>query len=87
MDQFGQLPLTLTALEARLRRGEVYKIEHQGAEEFSYALWFQEGRFLLRQGGSLHPFPHIEPAILTLLDCLGEFSRPSTSQGEGEQKG
>jgi len=86
MDNFGQLPLTLAALEARLRRGEAFTIPDQGADGYTYALWFQEGRFFLRQGADLHPFHQVEPALFTLLNCLGEFSRSATSQGEGKHE-
>lgn len=83
MDKFGQSPATLAAFEARLRRGEVFAIQGQGADGFAYALWFQEGRFLLRQGGDLHPFRQIQPAMLTLLACLGEFSGPGANDHKG----
>ena len=86
MDEFGQFPLTLAALEARLRRGEVFSIEGRGTDEFTYALSFQDGRFLLRQGGDLHSFRQVQPAVLTLLNCLGEFSCPVVSRGEPEKE-
>lgn len=87
MDAFGQLPLTISAFEARLRRGEVFSIQREGEDGFSYALWFQEERFLLRQGGQLHPFREVQPAVLTLLNCMGEFSRSGAGRGENEQRG
>jgi len=71
MDQFGSLPLTIEAMEVRLRRGEVFTV--RSADGLTYALWFQKDRFLLRQGGDLHPFRQVQPAIFTLLNCLGEL--------------
>ncbi len=76
MDQFGPLPVTLAALEARLRRGEVLDIEGKSADGFEYTLSFEGERFLLRQGSTVHPFHQVEPAVLTLLCCLGAFRGP-----------
>ncbi len=87
MDKFGTLPLTLASLEARLRRGQVLTIQGQETDGFDYALWFQEGRFFLRQGADLHPFHQVEPALLTLLNCLGEFSGPGAGHAKDEQNG
>ncbi|SRR5579875_860783 len=50
MDQFGPLPLTLAAREARLCGGEVLNIEGKSADGFNYTLSFEGERFLLRQG-------------------------------------
>ena len=76
MDQFGPLPVTLASLEARLRGGEVLDIEGKSTDGFEYTLSCEGERFLLRQGSTAHPFRQVEPAVLTLLCCLGVFSRP-----------
>jgi hypothetical protein len=77
MDQFGPLPVTLADLEARLREGEALTIEDKSADGFDYTLSFEGERFLLSQGGTVRPFHQVEPAVLTLLCCLGVFHRPN----------
>ena len=75
MDQYGQLPLTLHALSERLQRGEILTIT-RSEDGFSYALYLDErGHVILRQGSQEQPFHQLEVAVLTLLNCLGDFSR------------
>lgn len=84
MDEYGQLPLTLALLEARLCQGQVFTIRYTGS--FDYALSLDEqGRITLRQGSQDQTFRQLEPAVLTLLNCLGEFSSSSTDRGEEAQ--
>jgi hypothetical protein len=75
MDHYGPLPLTLEALRARLKRGETFTIT--GSEGgFSCALYLdKKGRIILQQGNQEQPFHHLEVAVMTRLDCLGELSQ------------
>jgi len=76
VDQHGPLPLTLDELAVRLARGEILTITGSG-DTFPYMLFLDpEKRVILRQGSQEHPFHQLEVAVLTLLCCLGEFSRP-----------
>ena len=82
MDRYGPLPLTLEELSRRLERGEVFTIEGTD-DRFGYALFLDgERRVVLRQGSQDQPFKQLEVAVLTLLCCLGEFSR-SGDRGKG----
>ena len=84
MDQYGQLPLTLHALSERLQRGETFTITTKSDDGFSYALYLDEkGRIIFRQGGQEHPFRQLEVAVLTLLNCIGEFSRDRSPRRAG----
>jgi hypothetical protein len=76
--EFDALPLTLEAMEARLRQGQVFRIEGRGSDGCTYALWYQNGRFVLLQGSNLRKLPafhQVELALFTLLNRLGEFDR------------
>ena len=76
VDHFGLLPLTIRDFEVRLREGQSFTIEGQGSDGMSFSLWFQEDRFFLRQGKTLHPFRQVEPAVTTLLNCQGDCGKP-----------
>jgi hypothetical protein len=69
-DEFTTLPLTLEAMEVRLRRGQLFRVV---TSHYTYALWYQHERFLLLQGKTLHKIHQPEVALFTLLNCLGEF--------------
>ena len=79
MDEHGPLPLNLQALEERLRAGQTYQITNHAGDGFSYQISFDADRFVLQQGASTHRFHNIGTAILTLLNCLGEFVAPEPS--------
>lgn len=78
MDRSEPFPLTLAGLEERLRRGETFEVAGRGIDGLTYALWFQEGRFWLRQGKDLHAFKQLEVAVLTMLTYIGGFAAPSS---------
>gem|GEM_PF-3557574 len=81
MDQHGPLPLTLDELAARLARGEILTITAGSGDDFRYEIFLDpEQQVILRQGSQEHPFHQLEGAVLTLLCCLGEFSRPEGKQ-------
>ena len=76
MDQYGQLPLSLQAFQARLQAGQVYRIADGATETFPYALFLDAaGLFVLQQGEQTQSFRSLEVAALALLDCLGIFSQ------------
>ena len=76
MDQYGQLPLTMNALFERLRKGQTFAVA--GSENgLEYALYLDAGEhIILRQGSQEQVFRQLEPAVLTILNCLGDFSLP-----------
>src|SRR5213079_3078765 len=76
----GVYPLTLATLEEWLRQGQVFRVERSASSTFAYALWFRDGRFLLREGKDVHPFNRVEPALFVLLSRLGVFTAASQNQ-------
>ncbi len=73
MDRFGTLPLALEALKERLEGGQIFSVH--GNDGLSYALFLDgEGRIVFQQGDQHQPFRQLEVAVLTLLNCVGEFS-------------
>jgi acyl carrier protein len=78
MDSFGKLPLTLEALFERLESGQIFTVH--GNDGLDYTLFLdKEGHIVLKQGNQDQPFRQMEIAVLTLLNCVGEFSSPSAS--------
>lgn len=69
-DEFTIWPLTLEAMETRLHRGQVFRVV---SDHYMYALWYQNGRFILLQGKTLYTIHQPEVALFTLLNCLGQF--------------